>query len=47
MLQVYSMEGNKIGNVVKQWSGGVKEIFTEADNFGITCEYVNKLYNNY
>lgn len=34
-FSLYSMDGEEIGGVQKQWSGLVKEIFTEADNFGI------------
>ena len=28
--------GDEIGKVSKQWSGPAKELFTDADNFGIT-----------
>ena len=28
--------GDKIGKVSKQWSGLAREVFTDADNFGIT-----------
>ena len=27
-----------VGKISKQWSGLVKEYFTDADNFGIQCE---------
>ena len=39
-LQVSSAEGgHDIGRVYKQWSGFVKEIATDADNFGVSCEF--------
>ena len=28
--------GEKVGNISKQWSGLSKEVFTDADNFGIS-----------
>lgn len=31
-----SVNGETIGRIQKQWSGLAKEIFTDADNFGIT-----------
>ena len=35
--QVYSADGETpVGQIRKQWSGMVKEMFTDADNFGIT-----------
>lgn len=38
-LKVFAMNGSVVGNVSKQWTGAVKEVFTEADNFGVTCAY--------
>ncbi|KAH8032178.1 hypothetical protein HPB51_023596 [Rhipicephalus microplus] len=35
-LQVYSTNGYAIGKITKQWSGLVKEYFTDADTFGVT-----------
>lgn len=36
-FQVLSADGqNQVGRISKQWSGLVKEAFTDADNFGIT-----------
>ena len=32
------MEGDKVACVTKQWAGLVKEAFTQADNFGVTCK---------
>jgi hypothetical protein len=33
---VYSTQtGEEIGKISKQWTGFVKETFTDADNFGI------------
>ena len=35
-FQVMSNDGTQpIGKITKQWSGLAKEIFTDADNFGI------------
>ena len=34
-FQVYSADGQKIGKISKQWSGLVREAFTDADTFGI------------
>ena len=37
--KVLSADGqNQVGKISKQWSGLVKEAFTDADNFGITCK---------
>jgi len=33
--QVVSLTGEKIGKISKQWSGLAREIFTDADFFGI------------
>lgn len=33
---VYSTNGYAIGKITKQWSGLVKEYFTDADTFGVT-----------
>ncbi|XP_077865055.1 phospholipid scramblase 1-like [Saccoglossus kowalevskii] len=36
-VQVLSTDGaTQVGKISKQWSGMVKEMFTDADNFGIT-----------
>ena len=32
-FRVMTVEGKRIGEVIKQWSGAKKEIFTDADNF--------------
>ena len=38
-LKVLSADGTHcVGKILKQWSGPVKEYFTDADNFGIQCE---------
>ena len=35
------MDGtNQVGRISKQWSGLLKEAFTDADTFGITCYYL-------
>jgi len=33
--QVLTKDGQEIGKISKQWSGLVKEYFTDADNFGV------------
>ncbi|EEC10403.1 phospholipid scramblase 1, putative, partial [Ixodes scapularis] len=35
-FRVTTMAGNEIGVIAKQWSGIVKEYFTDADNFGVS-----------
>lgn len=35
-FDVNSLDGESVGKVSKQWSGLLKEMFTEADNFGVT-----------
>ena len=36
IIQVYSRDGSvKVGKISKQWSGLVREAFTDADMFGI------------
>ena len=29
-------DGTKVGQITKQWTGFAKEMFTDADNFGIS-----------
>jgi len=37
-----SADGNQqVGKISKQWSGLIKEYFTDADNFGIQCKHEN------
>ena len=37
IFQVYSKDGETpVGQIRKQWSGIIKEYFTDTDNFGIT-----------
>ena len=39
LVQVLSNDGSTgVGKISKQWSGLVKEAWTDADNFGITCK---------
>ena len=39
-MQVLSSDGTQsVGKISKQWSGLAKELFTDADNFGIQCKY--------
>lgn len=33
--QIVSLDGTEVGKISKQWSGLAKEMFTDADNFGI------------
>ena len=37
MFQVLTLDGEEIGAVSKQWSGFIKELFADADNFGVKC----------
>ena len=47
-IKVLSADGqNQVGKVSKQWSGLVKEAFTDADNFGITCESPRQLLDQH
>uniref|UniRef100_A0A8C6XYA1 Phospholipid scramblase n=1 Tax=Naja naja TaxID=35670 RepID=A0A8C6XYA1_NAJNA len=34
-FEVLSLDGNNVGKISKQWTGFVREAFTDADNFGI------------
>ncbi len=39
--QVMSADGaQEVGKISKQWSGLAKEFFSDADNFGIQCNFV-------
>jgi len=41
-IQVSSAEGgHDIGRVYKQWSGFVRELATDADNFGVSCKFAS------
>jgi len=31
--------GHEIGKITKQWAGFVREYFTRADQFGVSCEF--------
>jgi len=36
--KVSSSDGaHQVGKISKQWSGLLKEFFTDADNFGVSC----------
>ncbi|CAG0898295.1 unnamed protein product [Darwinula stevensoni] len=35
-FQILTLRGDNIGRISKQWSGLLKEGFTDADNFGVT-----------
>lgn len=35
-LQILSLDGTQVGKISKQWSGLARELFTDADNFGIS-----------
>ena len=30
---------HEVGKVSKQWGGLAKEMFTDADSFGVTCKF--------
>ena len=46
-FNIYSVNGSgKIGKITKQWSGFVQEAFTDADNFGVSCKYLNCTFIN-
>lgn len=36
LLQILTLDGDEVGKISKQWSGLVREMFTDADFFGIT-----------
>ena len=41
-VQILSADGSQsVGKITKQWSGLAKEYFTDADNFGIQCTFIN------
>jgi len=43
-LQVTSAEGGQeIGKITKQWAGFVREYFTSADQFGVSCKRLDVL----
>lgn len=35
MEQVMASDGTQVGKISKQWSGFTREVFTDADHFGI------------
>lgn len=35
-FQVNNLQGENVGNIAKQFSGMLKELFTDADNFSVT-----------
>ena len=37
-FQVEDTHGHEVGRVTKRWAGVIKELFTEADCFGIKCK---------
>lgn len=40
MFKVLSADGTQeVGKISKQWGGLAKEMFTDADNFGIQCKF--------
>ena len=34
-----------VGKISKQWTGFAREMFTDADNFGVTCKENTFLFN--
>lgn len=40
-LQIFGQDGTtEVGRISKQWSGMLREMFTDADNFGVSCKRV-------
>ncbi len=37
---IIEQNGREVGHIQKRWSGFGKEMFTDADNFGVTFENV-------
>jgi len=38
--QVSTIEGgHTVGKVYKQWAGLAREMFSDADHFGVNCEF--------
>lgn len=35
-FKVFAMDGTEVGKISKQWSGLARELFTDADFFGIS-----------
>lgn len=35
-FKVLTLDGNQVGKISKQWSGLAREMFTDADHFGIS-----------
>ena len=45
VLQVSSADGSsQIGMISKHWTGFVREMFTDAENFGINCKKFSPNY---
>lgn len=45
VTQVHSNDGQtEVGKISKQWSGLVREYFTDADNFGVSCKSLVHFY---
>ena len=38
-FQIFTLENQRIGEIRKMFSGIAQEMYTDADNFGITCEF--------
>lgn len=41
-------ETQEVGKISKQWTGFMKEYFTKADNFGVSCKnliYIREQYH--
>ena len=36
VFDITTLDGTNVGKITKQWTGMVKEAFTDADNFGVT-----------
>lgn len=41
IFQIFGQDGTtEVGKISKQWSGMLREMFTDADNFGVSCKGV-------
>ena len=40
-------DGSEIGKISKQWPGLMKEMFTDSDNFRVTCKLRSEHVDGY
>ena len=43
LKQINTSDGMDIGKISKQWGGILREMYTNADNFSLTCKYSRSL----